>query len=604
MKNNFIKFLILVFIFTTLYFSRQIFFFRYEPEYYENYFYHSQWNIPDSTRGIGDGDVYKFVGYRLAFGENPFNINYEVPPFSKLLYGLAERYFSNPYLVSIILYFSSLIVLYLISKIFFSKKNSLCLLTLLLFVSSPFVSTQIKETMLDLPLMFFFLTHLYYFLQYLKLNKFKHLILAGFFLGIATGCKIGVYTPLILLVGSVFILVNKNNKFKNFLFYGFSTFTGYCFSFISYFIKHQNPIPWLRLHQKPFDFYFGQTTLKMDHLNQIKSLLFNQYQRFWEGTQVGTLGDWSPMLSVGLILLIGLTIISIKKKNKSILYLCLFSLSFILVNSFIQFFPRYLMPIIPAFCLLIVICLQKKPLLIYFLVILNIPFYYNSVVKQPYQGTIDTTVRFIDTRNYRELYRAIDPRQRKNLSEDYFINSYENFLNQIGSRKIESKITNIVTDKNKVTGILEVNYQTRYGQLQNKSPIEFNKINNQWKIIWNWNYLFNNYSPIYPINVEVKSNSKKIIEVYMVPRLMFDWGRNLTEIQNITYINQKIINERIKLTVPDKYPRWVGDITFENFDKNSKIPGLEYFDYPNQAKVYFKDNDQKEIILFESIIEK
>lgn len=92
MKNNIIKTLILIFISLTFYYSRQIFFYKYEPEYYENWYYHSQWNIPNSVRGIGDGDLYKFVGYRLAFGENPFNINYEVPPFAKLLYGLAERF--------------------------------------------------------------------------------------------------------------------------------------------------------------------------------------------------------------------------------------------------------------------------------------------------------------------------------------------------------------------------------------------------------------------------------------------------------------------------------------------------------------------------------
>jgi hypothetical protein len=74
--------------------SRQIFFFKYGPEYYENWYYHSQWNYPDSTRGISDGELYKFVGYRLIEGENPFNINYEMPPFGKSLYGLAEMYFA------------------------------------------------------------------------------------------------------------------------------------------------------------------------------------------------------------------------------------------------------------------------------------------------------------------------------------------------------------------------------------------------------------------------------------------------------------------------------------------------------------------------------
>jgi hypothetical protein len=598
MKNIFIKLFIVIFIFLTLYFSRQIFSYKYEPEYYENWYYHSQWNIPNSVRGIGDGDLYKFVGYRLASGENPFNINYEVPPFAKLLYGLTEKYLANPYLVSLFFYFFSFIVLYYISKHFFNNKNKI-LLVLLLFASSPFISTQVKETMLDLPLMFFFLVHLFYFLEYLKNKKFKQLIWAGFFLGIATGCKIGIYTPLIFLIDLFFILGDKHQKIKKILIYSLTILSGYCFSFISYFVKHPNPIPWLKLHQKPINFYLGQAASRIDHLNQIRGMLLNRYQGFWKGAQVGTLGDWSPMLSAGLIILIIETIISIKKKNKSLLYLSLFSLSFIAINSFLPFFPRYLMPIIPTFCILIVIFFQQKKLLIYLLILLNIPFFYSSVIVQPYQGTIESTTRFIDTRNYRELYRAIKQEQRNNLNEDFFIASYENFLNQIGTRKIESKITNIEKYKNKITGILEVNYQTRYGQKNNISQIEFNKINNQWKLTWNWNYLYLNYDPSYPIIIEEKPNAEVVIEAFMVPRLMFDWGLNLSQIQSFIGIDQKIINERIRFCVPDKYYRWVGDVAISKFDKNHKIPGLEYYKFPNLAKIYFKNRNQEEIIIFE-----
>ncbi len=119
MKNKIIKILILIFIFLTLYFSRQIFSYKYDPEYYENYYYHSQWNIPNSVRGIGDGDLYKFVGYKLASGENPFNINYEVPPFAKLLYGISEKYFANPYIVSLFFYFCSFFCFISYFKVFF-----------------------------------------------------------------------------------------------------------------------------------------------------------------------------------------------------------------------------------------------------------------------------------------------------------------------------------------------------------------------------------------------------------------------------------------------------------------------------------------------------
>lgn len=598
MKKNLIKLLILLFIGLTFYFSRQIFFYKYEPEYYENWYYHSQWNIPNSVRGIGDGDLYKFVGYRLAFGENPFNINYEVPPFAKLLYGLAERYLSNPYIISIAFYLLSIILLYQTSRIFFPKNKYLSLLTTLLFASSPFISTQIKETMLDLPLMFFFNLHLFYFLHYLNRGTIKHLVLAGFFLGIATGCKIGIYSPFVFLIGLIFIFIGQKEKIKKFFLYGVSTFTGYCFSFISYFVHHPNPIPWLRLHQKPLNFYLGQqNSSQIDHFNQLKGILFNRYQGFWEGAQLGKLGDWSPMLTIALLILIPLTITAIKKKDHPKIYLCLFSLPFLLVNCFIPFFPRYLMPIIPIFCLLITLSAQSKPIIIWLIILLNIPFYYNSVAKEPYQDDFDSTVRFINTRNYRELYRAIDPNQRQTLDENYFIDSYENFLNQIGTRKIESNITDLIQNKNTVTGKLQLTYQTRYGNLENTSDITLKKIHNQWKLVWDWDFLFKDYQPEYQINIIPKTN-KTTTEAFMVPRLMFDWGRDLTKIKSIIHIEDPIIDERLKFTVPDKYPRWIGDIS-QIPNPDPQIPGLQFSQYHYQSKIFFINNKNNQINIIE-----
>jgi len=243
------------------------------------------------------------------------------------------------------------------------------------------------------------------------------------------------------------------------------------------------------------------------------------------------------------------------------------------------------MPIIPTFCLIITICLQQKPFLIYLLIILNIPFYYTSVIKQPYQGTIESTTRFINTRNYRELYRSISLHQRNLMNEDYFINSYENFLNKIGTRSIESNITSIKFDQDIVTGVLNTTYQTRYGPLENKSNIIFQKINNQWKLIWDWNYLFNRYKPEYQINIVPKLNQIAAIEAFMAPRSMSDWGLNLTQIQDITKIPQQTINDRLRFSVPDKYYRWVGNVNIKNFDETRKIPGLEFFHYPQKENI-------------------
>ncbi|MEL7665972.1 MAG: glycosyltransferase family 39 protein [Candidatus Shapirobacteria bacterium] len=401
-------FLNIVFITLTLYFSSWVFYYQYEPEYYENYYYHSQWNIPNSVRGIGDGDLYKFVGYQLANGENPFNINYEVPPLVKLLYGITEKYTGNPYIVSILFYFLSIYVLYKFSEIIFNKNKTLTLSCILLFVTSPFIATQLKETMLDLPLTFFFLSHLYFFYKYYKTRNIKNILFSGIFLGFATGTKIGVYTPILGLLSFLILLFTKENKRKilTLFTYTSSVFIGYILSYVSYFLKHPNPIPWVRLHQKTISFYLGtQNSHYIDKLNQLKGIFLNQYQGFWLNASRTTLGDWSPLIPIGTVLILVAIYFSLKNKNKSLLYMALFSITILFINSIIPFYPRYLMPLIPVFCIFIVYFFQKKySFLIFVIALLNIPFFFKSLAINKNTGTLETTIFFFE---YQKLYTTL-----------------------------------------------------------------------------------------------------------------------------------------------------------------------------------------------------
>ena len=192
----------LLFVFAVIYFNRWIFSFRYDSNYYENYYYHSQWNIPESTRVIPDEDLYKFVGFRLAEGGNPFDINYEAPPAAKYIYGLSSKYLNNPYFASFAFYALALIAFFFLARVVFSNTFSL-LVAVFLFVTSSILAAQIGQTMLDLPQMLWLLLHLYFFLTGIKKEYSRPIVrlgLAGIFLGLMTGTKIGVYTPLIFLI--------------------------------------------------------------------------------------------------------------------------------------------------------------------------------------------------------------------------------------------------------------------------------------------------------------------------------------------------------------------------------------------------------------------
>ena len=570
-----------------IYFSRQIFSFHYDPVYYDNYYYHSQWNIPNSTRGISDGELYKFIGFRLASGENPFNINYEVPPLAKFLYGLAEKYFSNPYIVSLIFYLLSAIVFY-----FFSKKS---LSTTLLFITTPFLATQIRETMLDLPLTFFFLTQCYFFTLFLSNKKLKNLILSGIFLGLATGTKIGVYTPFLLIICFLVLILNKSNikqKIKNIFIYSFSTFSGYCLAYISYFIQHPNPIPWLRLHQKQLDFYLKPQSI-VDHLAPLKDIFIHKFT-------IENIGDWSPILMVGSILLIPLLVFFIKTKKHQYLYLVLFCLVILLVNCFIPFFPRYLMPIIPIFILLISFTFQKHPTVIILLILTNFIFLYQSMAIDKVEGHTNAVARFISTRNYPELYRSLN--FSENINEDEFSTTLEYFHNQISTKQIEINISDIKQDYLNASAIFNIKYHTDYGPLDNKILFTFQKINNQWKTNWEWNYLWPNYFPQSTIYITNQKNIQST-DVFIIPQDMHDWSSVLSQIEKVTNQTTSTLDQTIKTNIPDKYPRYIGTLKKNTNQINYKtaalsIPGVSLKPSYQSAQIYFIKDNQK-IFIFD-----
>jgi hypothetical protein len=572
-----------------LFFSRQIFFFTYEPEYYENLYYHSQWNIPGSSRGISDGMLYKFVGYRLVEGENPFYLNYEVPPFGKYLYGMSAYLTGNPYWVSLVIYLASLGVFFLFSKKLF-KDNKIGLAVLLLFVTAPFVATQIRDTMLDLPLTFLFLTHTYFFVKYLIDKKILYLGLAGIFLGLATGTKIGVYTPAIGILG-ILILLWDRKWFKEPLFYTASVFAGYCFSYISYFIRHPNPIPWAKLHNKQLEFYLSPES-NVDHLNQWRGIFMNTYQGWWDIGKI-SFGDWSPLLPLGVLAAVAVLAIALKRREKIWVYISGLTLIFLAINTLISFWPRYLMPAVPGFALLVGYFFKKNMAkywwVLVILAILNLPFLANSMAGKNYFSNSEAVGSFISKRAYRELYRSIDPGQRKTIPEQEFISDLENFYETLGVKKINLKIEDIKESGSTIETRYSIEYQTWYGNLSFKPVFEFKDVNNQAMLVWKWDYLWPGYSPEKKIVTEegqlpvlmIRRGGKPVAlpgdgkAVYIITRHI-EWPKTLDELEKVTIKNSSLmIGDSIKQSVPDDFPRYVGILKEYEEDAERKAESIK-----------------------------
>ncbi|MBI2593727.1 glycosyltransferase family 39 protein [Candidatus Daviesbacteria bacterium] len=610
-------FIILIFLSLgfVLYNSRQIFFFKYESEYYENLYYHSQWNITGSTRGMSDGMLYKFVGYRLVQGENPFYLNYEAPPFGKYLYGLAEYFFGNPYLVSLGLYLLSVIVFWFLTRELFQKKKY-SLAVLLVFTTTPFIATQVRDTMLDLPLTAFFLIHIFFFMKFLNKPRIFFLGLSGVFLGLATGTKIGVYTPGAILLGLPLVIwagkkLGKLPQLINPLFYLGSIFAGYCIAFISYFIHHPNPIPWLKLHQKQLDFYLKPEG-NVDYLNQWRGIFANTYQGWWGAGQTG-LGDWSPILPLGTVAAASVFILALKRKEKPWIYIAGITLVFLIMNTFISFWPRYLMPAIPGFILLIAYFGRKFAPVLLVLAFLNLPYLHSSMAVKNYESSAGAPANFISQRAYRELYRSIDPNQRNSISEDQFIKDLESFYETLTVRKIDTQVKNISNTEKGADVVYDIKYLTDYGEVSFSPKVEFIDIHNQVYINWKWDYLWPGYSNKKKIISESRKptgtdgreirNRVSAVKVYIITRHV-KWPETLNQLAEVVEIPGGVeVGERVNWVIPDDFPRYIGllnkNLGEEGRKKAADIKGvkLREIDFDVSADIYFENNGEREYIL-------
>lgn len=607
-KKKLVIWLVLSLIFISVSFvifnSRQIFFFQYESEYYENLYYHSQWNIPGSTRGISDGSLYKFVGYRLVEGENPFYLNYETPPFGKYLYGLSEYFTGNPYWISLGLYVISLVTLFYLAKLLFKDLNY-SLLVLLLFTVTPFIATQVRDTMLDLPLTTFFLLNIFFMVRFFKKPIFRDLIFSGIFLGFATGTKIGIYTPLILLIGFPLVFFARK-KFLDLLFYPSAVFLGYIISYTAYFINHKNPIPWIKLHEKQIDFYLSPQEGTIDYLNQWKGIFLNAYQGWW-GTGQTSFGDWSPVLPLGVIAAVIVLLLAFKKKQMEWIYIAGTTLSFLIVNTFISFFPRYLMPAVPGFILLIAYLVKKHGIILVILALISLPFFVNSIAAKNNSSTAEAIGSFVAKRAYRELYRSIDPEQRKDIPEEKFINTLENFYESLRVRKIDVKVTDITKTGKNINVRYGVDYLTGYGKISFKPVFEFKDVHNQTVLAWKWDYLWPGYSPdkeIIVASTDQQAQSKGIMEeVYIITRHV-QWPDTLNKLAEIVDIPGGVeAGERVNWAIPDDFPRYIGllkkDLGEEGRKKALEIKGVKIkeINLDGVTDIYFDDNEEREYII-------
>jgi len=223
---------------------------------------------------------------------------------------------------------------------------------------------------------------------------------------------------------------------------------------------------------------------------------------------------------------------------------------------------------------------------------MNIPFLINSFKSDEPIGDALATARFISTRAYRELYRSMRPEDRQNINEKEFININEKVFSDLGTRSVSARI--IPKEKTATSAIFatKTRYSTNYGDYENKGEYRYEKIHNQWKLIWDWNYLWPDYTPEKTITVDPSGavplsildgrvqnvgNSNEWKAVYVIPRLMFDWSNYINKLGELTGKSSLEVDALLKKVVPDDYPRFVGYLPLDRqnlANEENLLPGI------------------------------
>lgn len=503
--------------------------YKYEPEYWENFYYHSQWNIPNSTRKISDDGLYQFVGYRLAEGENPFDISYEVPPLGKYLYGLSAKFLGNPYLTSLGLYGLLIVTMFRIAKYVYRQRELEQIATLLVF-SNPLMVQQLGLTMLDLPLAVMFLAHFLFLIKYKTSFANKDLLISGAWLGLATGTKVPFYVPMVFLVDSWFLFRLK--KIDKIWLFVISGLVGYMASFFCYFVKHPNPIPWIRLHSKMVGFYLNGWS-NQDVANMFRAIFIGKFRQLWTGRPDLEWNGWSIILPIGTI---GLVFIltrfgKIIRQNLNLAYLTLIGSGYLLATIYVDFWPRYLVPIIPILTLISVWWLKKKLFLLKLIVISQLVGLLFLLRIGPNESA-KNWVKYLSTDAYRESYRLLTDKDKLNYPED----DWQQMTNW-GGKEIE------------IIKIDDKKFSNQAKLITSIGPFEMKKENNLWRVRWN-----------NEIKIERDDSTIDGNEVWVIPHQIDNWGEIISALASTVDADSEEIVERLYSVVPDVYPIKIGSL--------------------------------------------
>ncbi len=342
-------------------------------EYLENLYATSQWMIPLSSRIMSDSELYQLAGYRLVWEKaGLYSINPETPPLGKILFGLAIGWWSQPQIVSVLVWLAVVASVVWLAWRWFGKFYEMSAAAWWLIVT-PLFAMQLNAVMLDNLQLLFLVWHWIAMSYYRRGSRWRWLplVCAGGCLGFFAGVKVPFFLPFVGIADMWWLwekrLKDRKQEWKSFVWMMIILVAGIGIGWLAtyglFFARGLSIVEWLRGQKWTLDFYLhashGQTFLA-PMMVWITSLT-GWYQS--ESAWVHNTG-WSVAWTCFWVLVWWRRrdwhrrwrTSEVKWRYLAVTLGCL-----MIANMLTSFYPRYLLLVIPLMIILGVKMMQKTP---------------------------------------------------------------------------------------------------------------------------------------------------------------------------------------------------------------------------------------------------
>ncbi len=467
------------------YTNRALLFSRFDESYWKNRYEQSQWVLPMSARTLGDDGLFLYEGYRLLQGDDVTRYNPEVPPLGKYIIGASIHLLGNGYWYGALVTTGYIIAFYVLARTLLPTPLASVAATLL-FATDPLVTGQFTLTMLDsLQLLFALL----FFLSILPLVRGKRMetahariILSGVFLGLFSETKFPLAAPLLLSIGMWTIWKQKSRALGTVLFLG-AVLGAYLLPYLPYFLTGHTLREWLQLQKASVSFYTN-STLAPTIGSAFTALLFNRSQdlfsRAWEYS-----AQWSPLWPFAFFTT---CLLWLRKRTipPTAGILGFFTITTLILYSFVPFWNRYLLLVLPFLYLSVgaLLATIRRPTLT--AIIAGFFFFINlgaswSILFPPPATTVRQFLYDWQHGFFADMYERISKDTQSVSREEFTRFGKETFAN--------AEIEAVTVELNGADRVRLTYHTRRLGSFTHDVTLPVVQEEGQWKIAWRWDLL-------------------------------------------------------------------------------------------------------------------